>query len=72
MTRQSRRNHSPSCLAKVALAAVRGEKTLSELAEQFDVHPRQISTWWEQLLKGASDVFLAMARSLRRPHRPWT
>jgi transposase len=41
----------------VALAAVRGEKTLSELAEQFDVHPNQISTWREQLLKGASDVF---------------
>ena len=41
----------------MALAAVRGEKTLSELAEQFDVHPNQISTWREQLLKGASDVF---------------
>ncbi len=57
MTRRSRRNHSPAFKAKVALAAVRGEKTLSELAEQFDVHPNQISTWREQLLKGASDVF---------------
>lgn len=57
MTRRSRRNHSPACLAKVALAAVRGEKTLSKLAEQFDVHPNQISTWREQLLKEASDVF---------------
>ena len=45
MTRRSRRNHSPAFKAKVALAAVRGEKTLSELAEQFDVHPNQISTW---------------------------
>jgi transposase len=71
MTRRSRRNHSPAYKAKVALAAVRDEKTLSELAEQFDVHPNQISTWREQLLKGASD-FLAMVRSLRRPHRPRT
>jgi transposase-like protein len=41
----------------VALAAIRGEKTMSELAEQFDVHPNQISTWREQLLQGASEVF---------------
>ena len=63
MTRRSRRNHSPAFKAKVALAAVRGEKTLSELAEQFDVHPNQISTWREQLLKGASDVFGDAAKS---------
>lgn len=57
MTRRPRRNHSPAFKAKVALAAVRGEKTIAELAEQFDVHPNQISAWREQLLKGASDVF---------------
>ena len=57
MTRRSRRNHSPACLAKVAPAAVRVEKTLSELAKPFDVHPNQISTWRELLLKGASDFF---------------
>jgi len=57
MTRRPRRNHSPAFKAKVALAAVRGEKTIAELAEQFDVHPNQISIWREQLLKGASDVF---------------
>ena len=57
MTRRPRRNHSPAFKAKVALAAVRGEKTIAELAEQFDVHPNQISTWREQLLRGASDVF---------------
>ncbi len=57
MTRRPRRNHSPAFKAKVALAAVRGEKTIAELAEQFDVHPNQISTWREQLLKKASDVF---------------
>jgi transposase-like protein len=57
MSRRPRRNHSPAFKAKVALAAIRGEKTMSELAEQFDVHPNQISTWREQLLAGASDVF---------------
>ena len=57
MSRRPRRNHSPVFKAKVALAAVRGEKTMAELAEQFDVHANQISTWREQLLKGASDVF---------------
>ena len=44
MTKRTRRNHSPSFEAKVALAAVKGEKTLAELAQQFDVHPNQIAT----------------------------
>lgn len=57
MSRRPRRNHSPAFKAKVALAAIRGEKTMSELAEQFDVHANQISTWREQLLAGAGDVF---------------
>ena len=39
MTKRPRRNHSPAFKAKVALAAIKGEKTLAELAEQFDVHP---------------------------------
>ena len=39
MTKRLRSNHSPALKAKVALAAVRGEKTLSELAQQFDIHP---------------------------------
>ena len=42
MTRRLRRNHSPAFKAKVALAAIRGEQTLAELAQQFDVHPHQI------------------------------
>ena len=45
MTRRPRRNYSPAFKAKVALAAIRGEKTLAELAEQFDVHPNQITQW---------------------------
>jgi transposase len=45
----------------VALAAIRGEKTLAELAEQFDVHPHQITRWRLQLMEGASGVFGAVA-----------
>ena len=57
MTKRPRRNHSPTFKAKVALAAVRGEKTLAELAQQFDVHPNQITQWRSQLLEGAAGVF---------------
>ena len=45
MTRRSRRNHSSAFKANVALAAIKGEKTLAELAQQFDVHPNQITAW---------------------------
>lgn len=57
MSRRPRRNHSPAFKAKVALAAVKGEKTLAELAQLFDVHPNQITTWRTQLLEGAAGVF---------------
>ena len=57
MTRRPRRNHTPAFKAKVALAAVKGEKTLAELAQQFDVHANQITTWKAQLLDGAAGVF---------------
>ena len=57
MTRRPRRNHSAAFKAKVALAALKGEKTLTELAEQFDIHPNQITQWKTQLLEGASGVF---------------
>lgn len=63
MTKLSRRNHSPAFKAKVALAAVRGEKTLSELAQLFDVHPNQIRQWKDQLLEGAAGVFGSEAKA---------
>ena len=55
--RRTRRNHSARFKAKVALAALRGDKTLAELAEQYDVHPNQISNWKQQMLDGAALVF---------------
>ncbi|NHT77151.1 IS3 family transposase [Rhizobiaceae bacterium CRRU44] len=57
MTRRPRRNHSPAFKAKVALAAIRGEQTLVELCQQFDVHANQIKQWKDQLLEGATGVF---------------
>ena len=57
MTKRPRRNHTPAFKAKVALAAVRGDKTLAELAQQFDIHPNQITQWKAQLLDGAAGVF---------------
>jgi transposase len=55
--KRKRRNHSASFKAKVAVAAIRGEKTLAELSEQFDVHQNQIQDWRRKLLEQAERVF---------------
>ena len=57
MTRRPRRDHTAAFKAKVALAAIKGDRTLAQLAEQFDVHPNQITSWKAQLEGGAADVF---------------
>lgn len=57
MTKRIRRTHSPVFKAKVALAALKGEKTLADLAQQFDMHPNQITAWKAQLVGGAAEVF---------------
>lgn len=57
MPRRARRNHTPGFKAKVALAAIKGDRTLAQLAELFDVHPNQITAWKAQLESGAADVF---------------
>ena len=62
MSKRARRNHAPAFKAKVALAAIKGEKTLADLAQQFDIHSNQITQWKAQLLEGAAGVFGAEAR----------
>ena len=57
MSRQPRRNHSPAFKSKVALTAIKGEQTITELSQKFDVHPNQITQWKNQLLDHASTVF---------------
>ena len=57
MSRRPRRTHTATFKAKVALAALKGDKTLAELAEQFDVHPNQITDWKTRLQEGAFGVF---------------
>ena len=67
MTKRPRRNHAPAFKAKVALAALKGEKTLTELAQIFDVHPNQITAWKAQLLDGAAGLFGADASTAQAP-----
>ena len=55
--KRKRRNHLPAFKAKVAIAALKGDKTLAELAEQYDLHPNQINDWKKQLLEHADSVF---------------
>ncbi|HEW79503.1 MAG TPA: IS3 family transposase [Phycisphaerales bacterium] len=57
MSRRPRRNHSPAFKSKVALAAVKGEQTITELTQRFDVHPNQITQWKNQLLEHLPSVF---------------
>ena len=63
-----RRNHSPAFKARVALAALRGEQTLSELAAHYSVHANQISKWKKQLLQASPDVFAGKIASADTAH----
>ncbi len=54
MSGRQRWNQTPGFKAKVALAAIKGDRTLADLAQQFDVHPNQITQWKAQLQEGAA------------------
>ena len=55
--KQNRRKHSPSFKARVALEALKGEETIAELANRFELHPGQVRRWKKSLLEGAASVF---------------
>jgi transposase len=67
MTKRTRRTYSAAFKAKVALAAVNGERALAELTQQFDVHPNQIAEWKRQLQERAADVFGAASAPPSEP-----
>ena len=57
MSKRPRRNHAPAFKAKVALEALKGEQTIAELSQRFQVHPNQITNWKRQLSERAASVF---------------
>ena len=67
MTGRARRNHSPAPKARVALEAIKGERTLSDLARQVEVHPNLIEQWGAQLLEGAPGVVRAAPAAKAAP-----
>jgi len=69
MQRRARRNHTPAFKAKVAVAAIKGDRTLAQLAEQFDVHPNQIASWKAQLESGSRPMCSVLAVALRHSRR---
>ena len=67
MTKRPRRNHGAAFKAKVALEAIKGDKTLVELSERFQVHTNQIAEWKKILLENAPEIFDKGKSSQKEP-----
>ena len=65
--KRSRRNHTPAFKAKVALAAIKTDQTVAELAKRFDVHPNSIVQWKSELLERAGEIFEGARPSKDQP-----
>ena len=68
MTRMKpRRNHQPAFKAKVALEAAKGEKTIAEIAQRYEIHPNQVGEWKKELLERAGDIFMKDGKPEKGP-----
>ena len=70
--KNKRRNHSAAFKAKVALAAAKGDKTIAELASQYEVHATQIAKWKKQLLDSLPDIFSGRQQNQRQDQEALT
>jgi transposase len=68
MSKRPRRNHAPTFKAKVALEALKGEQTIVEIAQRYQIHPNQITEWKKQLLEHAADVFIKGGKTDQGPN----
>ncbi len=65
---KQRRRHSPEFKAKVALDAIKGQKTVNEIASEHGIHPNQVSTWKQELLQGLESLFRQPNSKEQRAH----
>jgi len=70
--KNKRRNHSAQFRAKVALAAAKADKTIAELASQYEVHPNQITKWKKQLLESLPEIFSRRRRNEQQDQQALT
>jgi putative transposase len=70
--KNKRRNHNAAFKAKVALAAIKGDKTVAQLASQYEVHPTQIAQWKKQLLESLPQIFSCRGQNSRQDQEQLT